>query len=171
MRLDHEWFVRTNAFRQIGGALPSKTNVIHCIFSGSDVGSKWGLLCSLLHPNKTPQSHWSNSYLHRFRTVDSSLRAGLKLDATVNQPSWEGLGLCDVTQTSIWERLDFRKGFKHKVDVYYYRVVVYKYCQHTFQFKQHVKVNLVSDDNSGREVQNKSRFLKQNNKLQTQMQI
>ncbi len=42
-----------DAFRQIGiGAFPSKTKVtlILCVFSGSDVGSKWWLLYSLLHP-------------------------------------------------------------------------------------------------------------------------
>ncbi len=33
-----------------GGAFPSKTKLIHCVFSGSDVRSKWRLLCSLLHP-------------------------------------------------------------------------------------------------------------------------
>ncbi len=41
------------AFMQIGiGAFPSKMKVtlILCVFSGSDVGSKWRLLYSLLHP-------------------------------------------------------------------------------------------------------------------------
>ncbi len=34
----------------------------------------------------------------------------------------------------------------HWVDFYHYRVVVYTHCQHTFQFKHHVKVNFASDD-------------------------
>ncbi len=32
------------------------------------------------------------------------------------------------------------------MDFNHYRVDVYKYCQHTFMFKQHVKVNFASDD-------------------------
>ncbi len=32
------------------------------------------------------------------------------------------------------------------MDFYYYRVVVYTHCQHTFMFKHHVKVNFASDD-------------------------
>ncbi len=32
------------------------------------------------------------------------------------------------------------------MDLYYYRVVVYTHCQHTFQFKQLVKVHVASDD-------------------------
>ncbi len=32
------------------------------------------------------------------------------------------------------------------MDLYHYRVVVYTHCQHTFQFKQHVKVHVTSDD-------------------------
>ncbi len=35
---------------------------------------------------------------------------------------------------------------KHRVDFYHYRVVVYTHCQHTFMFKQHVKVHFTSDD-------------------------
>ncbi len=34
----------------------------------------------------------------------------------------------------------------HWVDFYYYRVDVYTHCQHTFLFKQLIKVNLASDD-------------------------
>ncbi len=32
------------------------------------------------------------------------------------------------------------------MDCYHYRVVVYTHSQHTFIFKQHVKVNFASDD-------------------------
>ncbi len=35
---------------------------------------------------------------------------------------------------------------KHWVDLYHYRVVVYTHCQHTFQFKQLVKVHVASND-------------------------
>ncbi len=32
------------------------------------------------------------------------------------------------------------------MDIYHYRVVVYTHFQHTFMFKQHVKMNFASDD-------------------------
>ncbi len=35
---------------------------------------------------------------------------------------------------------------KHWVDLYHYRVVVYTHCQHTFQFKQLVKVHVALYD-------------------------
>ncbi len=38
-----------------------------------------------------------------------------------------------------------KKKKKHWVDFYHYRVVVYTHCQHTFQFKQHVKVHFESE--------------------------
>ncbi len=41
---------REQTFRQIG--IHSLQILIHCVFSSSDVGSKWKLLCSLLHPTK-----------------------------------------------------------------------------------------------------------------------
>ncbi len=57
------------------------------------------------------------------------------------------------TRSSEWP--DLKKGIlflrihlkkKHWVDFYHYRPDVYTHCQHTFMFKQHVKVNLASDD-------------------------
>ncbi len=50
---------------------------------------------------------------------------------------------------SIWERgkdLTRLKNKKHWVDFYHYRVVVYTHWQHTFQFKQLVKVHVASND-------------------------
>ncbi len=51
------------------------------------------------------------------------------------------------------DRLDLRKGKlfdkkkkKHWVDISYYRVVVYRHCQHTFQFKLLVNLHVASDD-------------------------
>ncbi len=61
-----------------------------------------------------------------------------------------GLQPCDVTQTD--DSIEKGgKGFsrvkiKHWVDFYHYRVVVYTHCQHTFQFKQHVKVHVAVYD-------------------------
>ncbi len=39
-----------DAFSYIEESIRFKNITNHCIFSGSDVGSKWWLLCSLLHP-------------------------------------------------------------------------------------------------------------------------
>ncbi len=111
--------------------------------------------------NKTPQSLRRNFCLHLLRhrnngglMTDHSGRVEGKTPVSINN-NGRGLGLCDVTHTRIWERLDLRKGLlyigikknkKHWVDFYHYRVDVYKHCQHTFMFKQHVKVNFASDD-------------------------
>ncbi len=38
------------------------------------------------------------------------------------------------------------KKNQHWVDLYHYKVVVYTHCQHTFQFKQLVKVHVASDE-------------------------
>ncbi len=43
--------------------LPSETNVIYCVFSGSDVRSKWELLWSFLHPT----TEHLNRYMETFR--------------------------------------------------------------------------------------------------------
>ncbi len=59
-----------------------------------------------------------------------------------------------IVQGALWSTsLDLRKGKafneitkKHWVDFYHYRVVVYTHCQHTFQFKQLVKVHVALHD-------------------------
>ncbi len=43
-----EWYTYLGRF---WGALPWKMKVIHSVLSSSDVGRKWRLLCSVLHPN------------------------------------------------------------------------------------------------------------------------
>ncbi len=83
-----------------GGVFPSETNIIHYVFSGSDVWSKWWLLCSLLHP--------TTKHLNRLGAILVNNRSSIKTmadcwqltqcrsvikpktDATVNQQSWEG---------------------------------------------------------------------------------
>ncbi len=109
--------------------------------------------------NKTPQSLRRRSCLRlllcwnngRLMTAHSG-RVCAKTPVSINNRG-RSLGLCDVTPPRIWERLDLKKGIlfiwikkKHWVDFYHYKVVVYTHCQHTFQFKQHVKVNFASDD-------------------------
>ncbi len=43
-----EWYTYLGRF---WGTLPSKMKVIHSSFSSSDVGRKWRILCSVVHPN------------------------------------------------------------------------------------------------------------------------
>ncbi len=43
--------------RPLGHGYSKVTKVIHCVFSGSDVGSKWQLLCSLLHSTTKHLNH------------------------------------------------------------------------------------------------------------------
>ncbi len=111
--------------------------------------------------NKTPQSLRSHSCLPllRRRYNGGQLTQGgsvlkPKTDATVNQQSWERPGyVWHHTANNLWTWSekgvmiygDLKKK-KHWVDFYYYRVVVFTHCQHTFQFKQHVKVNFACDD-------------------------
>ncbi len=59
------------------------------------------------------------------------------------------VGGASICVTSHGQMARFEKGVKilvdkkkHWVDFYHYRVVVYTHCQHTFKFKQLVKVAL-----------------------------
>ncbi len=76
--------VNINAFRLIGNRhipFKAKVTLILCVFSSSDVGSKWQLLYSLLHPTTKHLNRLIRdilSSLPRRRTPLSSLRAGLK---------------------------------------------------------------------------------------------
>ncbi len=49
---------------------------------------------------------------------------------------------CAELLTGISEQPDLRKGILNWVDFYHYRVDVYTHFQHTFMFKQHVKLFL-----------------------------
>ncbi len=74
-------------FVRLGGVFPSKTNVIHCVFSGSDVRSKWWLLLFIITSyNRTPQSlnrRHSCLPLHRSRHNGRQLSQG---GSKVRQP-------------------------------------------------------------------------------------
>ncbi len=84
--------------------------------------------------------------LKQWQTVDSSLRVGLCLNTSLSQQSWEWPGsVWRHSATNLW------MAWSETVlmiywDFYHYRVVLYTHCQHTFQFKQHIKVNFASDD-------------------------
>ncbi len=45
----------------------------------------------------------------QWRTDDSSLRGVYGKTLLSIKQSWEGLSLCDITQTGIWDWLDLRK--------------------------------------------------------------
>ncbi len=139
MKLDHEWFEWTQTHSK------TKVALILCVFSSSDVGSKWQLLYSL--PNPTTK-HFNrligdiSSSLHR-RTALSSLRGrGYgKMDLSINS---RGRGLYRTTsfwqesqRTAWFEKRDFKIGIKkkHWVDFYHYRMDVYTHFQHTIMFK------------------------------------
>ncbi len=105
-----------DTFRQIRDRrIPFKTKVtlILCIFSGSDVGSKWWLLCLLLHPTTKHLYRLIRDILsspEQRRTALSSLRGGLRQVGLVNQLSWEGPVQNYIILTGISEQSDSRKG-------------------------------------------------------------
>ncbi len=144
--------IRANidAFRQIGDRripFKAKVTLILCFFSGSDVGSKWQLLYSLLHPTtkhlnrligdilSSPAPELTQS-LTQWRRALSSLRAG-PCQSTIVGGACTELRHSDRTLRTAWfEKGDFKIGIKkkHWVDFYHYRMDVY--FQHTFMFKQ-----------------------------------
>ncbi len=129
------------------GAFLSKTKVtlIHCVFSGSDVGSKWWLLYSLLHPSTKHLNHLIWDILSSpAPEADSSqlTQGGSKVrrscQSTIVGGACTELHHSDRNLRTAWvEKGDIKK--KHWVDFYHYRVDVYTHFQHTFMFKQHVK--------------------------------
>ncbi len=140
--------VKIDTFRQIGGCISFKSKQNPHVFSGSDIESKSIIITS---NNKTPQplSLLWRRHNGGLMTAHSG-RSCDKTPVSINSRG-RGLGLCDITLLRIWERLDLKKGVlfigikkKQWVDFYHYRVDVYTHCQHTFMFKQHVKVNFTS---------------------------
>ncbi len=139
--------VNIGAFRQIGiGAFTSKAKVmlILCVFSGSDVGSNWRLLYSLLHPTTKHLNNRRCSCLPctGVNTIvnSSQLTQG---GSKVRRPCQSTIvGHSDRNLRTAWfEKGDFKIGIKkkHWVDLYHYRMDVYTHLQHTFMFKQLVK--------------------------------
>ncbi len=94
---------------------------VSCVISGSDVGSKWWLLCSLLHSTTKHLNRLGVILVYNHSGVETMVdwwqltqgRAVIKpkTDATVNQQSWEGRVQNYVILPRIWDRLDMRKGF------------------------------------------------------------
>ncbi len=68
----NKWFAWTSMhLGRSGGAFSSKTNVIHCVFSGSDVGSKLWLLCSLLHPTTKHHNRLGDNLVYPCSSVET----------------------------------------------------------------------------------------------------
>ncbi len=134
----------------------SKTKIIHCVFSGLDVWSKWRLLYSLLH---LTTNHLNSLFLcilvYTCSGVETmadwwQLTQGKMLMSINNRGR---VWICVTSHRQafenslIWERGNYLTRLKkHWVDLYHYRVVVYTHCQHTFQSKQLVKVHVASGD-------------------------
>ncbi len=99
--------IRTNieAFRHIGGTFPLETNAIHCVFSGSDVGNKCRLLCSLLHP--------TTKHINRLGVILVYTCSGVE-----TMGDWWQLtqDRSDVTQTKKRRTAWFEKGVMILVD-------------------------------------------------------
>ncbi len=135
----------------------SKTKVIHCVFSGSDVRSKWWLLCSLLLPTTEHLNRLGDILVYPCSDVETTA-AGWQLtqDGSMLKQQCPSIvvggalacvmSLCQESVNGLtWDSAyDLRwlkkNNNKHWVDFYHYRVVMYTHCQHTFMFKHHVKV-------------------------------
>ncbi len=160
MKLDHEWFARTYTHlgRSRVHSLQNQSNPL----SLSDDGSKWLLLWSLLHS--------TTKHLNRLESFLSTSALAVKPPITAHSGRVWGttpvqsvlkrsckstiVGGASVRVTSHRQTARFEKGVKilvdkkkkHWVDFYHYRVVVYTRCQHTFQFKQLIKVHVALYD-------------------------
>ncbi len=133
-----------DAFRQIGDQrihFKAKVTLILCVFSGSDVRSKWRLLYSLLHPTTKCLNRLIGDILSSpAPEADSSqlTQGGSKVrrscQSTIVGAACAELRHSDRNLRTAW----FEKGdFKiHWVDFYHYRMDVYTHFQHTFMFKQ-----------------------------------
>ncbi len=104
-----------DAFKQIGDRriyFKTKVRLILCVFSGADVGSKWRLLYSLLHPTTKHLDRLIGDILSSPATeVESSqlTQGGSKVRRPCQSTS--GSGLCRTTSfwqesqnSLIWER-------------------------------------------------------------------
>ncbi len=119
MKLDHKWF-------------KMKVTLILCIFSSSDVGSKWRLLYSLLHPTTKHLNRLIRDILSSpAQEADSSqfTRGGSKVRQSC-QSTIVG-GVCTELhhsdrnlRTALFEKEDFKIGI-FKIDFYHYRMDVY----------------------------------------------
>ncbi len=161
-----------DAFRQIADRhihFKAKVTLILCVFSGSDVGSKWRLLYSLLHPTTKRLNRLIGDVLVFPCTgvdtmADSSqlTQSGSKIRRSCQSTIMGGGEGCtelrhsDRTLRTAWfEKGDFKIGIFLKntgwVDFYHYRMDVYTHFQHTFMFKQLEKwiLHLMTPLNTG----------------------
>ncbi len=115
-----------NAFRSIGGTFPSQTKVIHCVFSGSDVGSKLWLLCSLLYPTTKHLSRlgailvYTRSGVETMANCSQLTQGGSKVKRHCQSTIVGGALVCETPHSQeaenglIWERGYYLYGLKKK---------------------------------------------------------
>ncbi len=120
--------IRANidAFRQIGDRrihFKAKVTLILCVFSSSDVRSKWQLLYSLLHPTTKHLNHLIGDILSSRTGVDTMAdssqltQGGSKVrwsyQSTIVGAACPELCHSDRNLRTAWfEKGDFKKGFK-----------------------------------------------------------
>ncbi len=118
----------------------------HC----SDVGSKWRLLYSLLHPTTEHLNRLIGDILSSPAPESMADSSQLTQGGSKVRRSCQSIvgAVCaelrhsDRNLRTAWfEKGDFKIGFfkKHWMNFYHYRMDVYTHFQHTFMFKQHVK--------------------------------
>ena len=147
--------IRANmkAFTLIVGNIPFENKLSH--FSGSDLGTLTAVF--LIAPkNRTPQSltmlehsaHRQCSSINAdydWQLAHERGRVCVEALLSINNRG-RGVRFIDVTKTngSIWGRGKHirRLKQKHWMDFYHYMMVVYRHCQHTFQYNQLVKVHV-----------------------------
>ncbi len=61
------------------------------------------------------------------------------------QSDFQGMAWYEKGEIIYWDK-KIKKNKKNNTVFYHYKVVVYTHCQHTFQFKQLVKVHVASDE-------------------------
>ncbi len=120
----NKWFTWTSMhLGRSGGAFSSKTNVIHCVFSGSDVGNKWWLLCSLLHPTTKHHNRLGDNLVSLLQRWNNggllTAHSGWVYVKTPVSIKNRGRGLCRTTSlcqksqnSLIWESDHYYWGFK-----------------------------------------------------------
>ncbi len=121
--------VNMDTFRQIGDRhihFKAKITLILCVFSGSDVRSKWRLLCSLLHLTTKHLNHLIGDILVFLCTRVDSMADSSQL--TQGGAACAELRHSDRNLRTAWfEKGDSIIGIKKKnwVDFCHYRMDVY----------------------------------------------
>ncbi len=146
--------IRTNidAFRQIGDRrihFRVKVTLSLCVFSSSDVGSKWWLLYSLLHPTTIHLNHLIrdilvfpctgvNTMADSSQLTQDGSKVKRSCQSTIVGGACTELRHSDRNLRTAWfEKKDFKIGiFGTLCGFYHYSMDVYTHFKHTIMFKQ-----------------------------------